>query len=721
MSPTPRRLPLPAGLVLAHLLAGSAAATQVGSPGPTPTPRLLHATASASSEGPAGGASSAVDGAEWVTLAARSDGPLGDRTDELGDATGQGAGGNWWIMPYASAYVPLFDASTVLEPALQENTPAALSTRLADRARDRHAREDEFQQYGHYLSFYWEHRTAAIEIIDTIGKGGSTITFNVATQWELSPLEAELRFLYRGINTVAEYHDNGVMTSVPELDVPGEEVKHYTRSLSHNPKTGAPLEVGDRLEFELSQFLQDVPNGRNNYYGTAILYVVGQGVVPWEAHGVFGDPRTEREDSFPVPLAGWLGGGTTLPYPYSDEPDNRFMQMATNLSAINGQTFVRGRRVHHTDFGDGSHDESAENPAFLELANTLGSHYINRSCVACHPKNGRALPPAVGQPLDQYVVRVGDAAGAPDPRVGAVLQPQTTTGATEGSVTLSSWTEVEGLRSPNYAFGGHVPSHFGARIAPQLVGMGLLEAIVEADVEALADPDDSDGDGISGRMRLVTDVETGQPRLGRFGWKASQPSVAQQVAAALNTDLGVMTSIRPTPDCGSQQADCDTNGAELGDAHFADLTAYVSLLGVGARRDLGDPVALEGEALFTGAGCARCHVETFRTSPYHPHAEVRDQTIHPYTDLLLHDMGPGLASSLVEGDALGSEWRTAPLWNIGSTAGVSGGEAYLHDGRARTLHEAILWHGGEAEASKQAYSGMSPSQRAALRTFLMSL
>ncbi|MEM1451509.1 MAG: hypothetical protein AAF957_17265 [Planctomycetota bacterium] len=210
-------------------------------------------------------------------------------------------------------YVPLFDATTALEPDVQESTDAALITRLADRARDRHAREDQFGQYDHYLSRYWEHRTAAIEIVDTVARGGDIVTFHVTTQWPLSPTEAELRFFYRGINTVAEYHDNGVMTPVPELDVEGDPARHYVRSVRHNPKTSAPLRVGDRLEFELSQFLTGVPAGRNNYYGTAILYVVGEGVVPWEARGAFGDPESEREDSFPLPRKAWLGGGTTLP------------------------------------------------------------------------------------------------------------------------------------------------------------------------------------------------------------------------------------------------------------------------------------------------------------------------------------------------------------------------------------------------------------------------
>ncbi|MED6333800.1 MAG: di-heme oxidoredictase family protein [Planctomycetota bacterium] len=638
-----------------------------------------------------------------------------------GDTNGHGLAGTWWTVPYVPILVPLYDGATVLEPELQEDTPTALITRLSDRARDRHAREDQYQSYDHYLAFYWEHRTAAIEIVDTVGKGGSTITFNVATQWKLSPVEAELRFLYRGINTVAEYHNNGIMASVPELDVPGSNVHHYTRSINYNVKTGAPFQVGDRLEFELSHFLFGVPNGQNNYYGTAILYVVGQGVVPWEAHGVFGNPQTELEDSYPIPVAGWLGGGTTLPYQYSDEPDDHFIQMATNLSSINGQPFVEGRRVHHTDFGNGAHDESPQNPNFTELAGLLGTRYINRSCIACHQGNGRALPPAVGQPLRQYVVRVGDASGAPDPQLGSVLQPLSTSGIPEGDAILAGWNESNGLRSPIYSFAGTTPTHFGARIAPQLVGMGLLEAIDESDVMALVDPNDSNADGISGRMRLVTDAESGQARLGRFGWKASQPSVRQQVAAALNTDVGVMSSVLPQPDCGSLQTDCGNTGQEISDEHLEELVAYVALLGVSARRDLNDFDALTGEALFASAGCTACHVDTFQTSPFHPKAELRNQTIHPYTDLLLHDMGPGLASTLQEGDAAGAEWRTPPLWNIGLTDGVSGGEAYLHDGRARSLHEAILWHGGEGDASRLAYELMSPAEQAALLAFLRSL
>ncbi|NNC54699.1 MAG: hypothetical protein HKO07_03130, partial [Pseudomonadales bacterium] len=335
------------------------------------------------------------------------------------------------------------------------------------------------------------------------GKGGNTITFNVTTEWQLSNTEAELRFFFLGQTTEAQYMNNGVMTAQPHPsaaeeyvdDVVGDGHAHYSRSVNYNQKENRPLQVGDRMEFELSNFLAAVPNGRNNYYGTAILYIVGQGVVPFEAE----DPSlttgqaNSLQDSYPMPAAGMLGGDTTLNYQYSAEPDDHFMQIPTNLSNINGQTFMLGRRVHHTDFGDGSHDEAAENPNFNALANTLGTNYINRSCIACHAKNGRAIPPATGVTLDQYVVKIGDASGAPDAQAGAVLQPQAIGGAPEGSVTISSWTESNGLRTPVYNFTGISPTSFSARIAPQLVGLGLLEAIDEADIVALADEADSNG------------------------------------------------------------------------------------------------------------------------------------------------------------------------------------------------------------------------------------
>jgi CxxC motif-containing protein (DUF1111 family) len=204
---------------------------------------------------------------------------------------------------------------------------------------------------------------------------------------------------------------------------------------------------------------------------------------------------------------------------------------------------------------------------------------------------------------------------------------------------------------------------------------------------------------------------------GRFGLKAEQPSVLYQIAAALNRDMGVTTSIYPLLDKETQSA----GDPEISAEELEQMRRYVSLLGVPARRLLTDTQALRGEELFTEASCDSCHKTLLTTGTRHPYAELREQTIRPFTDLLLHDMGEGLADTFHQFGASGSEWRTAPLWGIGLSAGVSGAQSFLHDGRARDLSEAILWHGGEAEASKEAFRLMPAADRQAVVRFLESL
>jgi CxxC motif-containing protein (DUF1111 family) len=614
-------------------------------------------------------------------------------------------------IPGLGGIVPLFDEATVLEPAVVEDKPDALITHWADRARDRHARENQFKLYEHYLHIYWENRIAEVEIIDKVGKpGGGGVTFNVKTLWKLDDRQAELRFFFRGIGTVAEYHDNRPMTPV------GTDNLHYTRVVTTKMPENRPLQVGDKMEFELSQFLDKNFNGglvgRDNYYGTVMLYIVGKGLVPWIGSGPL-------RDSNPVPEEAWLGGHTTVHVNESDEPANLFMQLPGNVAPQNGQRFVLGRRAVHTNFEDGHHDESPENPTWTDQAGKLGPLYINHSCNSCHFQNGRAVPPAVGVALNKYVIKVGNEDGTPDAHLGGVLQPSDAKG--EPSVSIGSWTETNGLRKPVFAFTGAAPAHFSPRISPQLIGMGLLEAIPETAIAANADPDDANGDGISGRMRVVTDPVTGDKRLGRFGWKAGQAMVRYQTAGALRTDMGVLTSVFPKPDCGSAQTNCGASTAELNDTDLGNLATYISLLGIRPQRSWADAAVVKGKQLFTSTGCANCHTPSFETSKFAPFAELRSQTIQPFTDLLLHDMGPGLADTLPEGEASYSEWRTPPLWSIGLTAGVSGAEAYLHDGRARTLSEAILWHGGEGEAAKNKFSALSQGDKDALLAFLKSL
>ena len=630
-------------------------------------------------------------------------------------------------------FLPLFTAATAQEPDPVIETSTAKITYLGDRVRDRHARESAFRAYDHYLSWYWEQRVGNIQIIDRVAKGGSTITFNYTTQGLLNP--AEFRTFFGGVSAVAQYNNNQIATlvSTNPSATPGETDYNYSATINQNANAGnRPLQIGDRVEIEISYFLAAPRHGRLNYYGTTFLYVVGQGIVPWAQGNDLGLPGgivggvNQTLDSHPLPTEAWLGGLVTLPYQYSNEPQHRFKQMAGNMTAQSAQPFMLGRRLHHTDFQTGVHSEP-DNPVFAQQMNKLGPKFAAQSCVECHMNNGRSLLPAVGTTVEYAGVKVSDSAdGAPHPILGEQLQPHAIGGTPEAGVLLAGFTTVNGtyadgtpytLRKPELQFSGVIPTHHSLRMAQPLVGLGLLEAIPESAILALADPDDANRDGISGRARFVPDPANSLIlRLGRFAHKAAQPKVIHQIAHALNRDMGVVSELFPVLD-----GETSPRPAEVSNTELDQLNRYAVLLGVGAQRDLQDPQVVRGRTLFSTASCVACHTPSFTTSAYHPKGELRNQTIRPYTDLLLHDMGPGLADSMAEGDATGAEWRTAPLWNIGLTAGVAGGEGYLHDGRARTIEEAILWHGGEAEQAKENFRKMSATDREAVVKFIRSL
>ncbi|MEY4546894.1 MAG: hypothetical protein RL685_3089 [Pseudomonadota bacterium] len=376
----------------------------------------------------------------------------------------------------------------------------------------------------------------------------------------------------------------------------------------------------------------------------------------------------------------------------------------------------------------------------------LGPTFNANSCSACHFKDGRGAPPTGSEAFLGLLVRLSipgeDEQGGPlgDPNYGGQFNHRAILGVpAEGSSSVS-YTEQPGqfddgtpysLRQPTYeltelAFGPFAPGiMISPRTAPFMIGLGLLEAVPEETLLAQEDELDADGDGISGRANRVWDPKSQSVALGRFGWKANQPGLEQQNAGAFLGDLGITSPLGLEENCPPAQTACRAalNGGqpEIDQDKIDAVTYYSRLLAVPGRRAVADPEVLRGKALFLEAGCGSCHLPRLQTGVLEGFPEVSGQNIRPYTDLLLHDMGEALADQRPDNLATGSEWRTPPLWGIGLVSVVNDHTNFLHDGRARDLGEAILWHGGEGAAARQAFVGMSAGDRAALLRFVEDL
>ena len=438
------------------------------------------------------------------------------------------------------------------------------------------------------------------------------------------------------------------------------------------------------------------------------------------------------------------------------------------------------------------------------------------TCQGCHLNDGRGVVPQERAPMLSMLVKIGRSNGDSDPIYGDQIQPFAEQSFTtsdfesgfsvhDGSINgtdlygeafpFVEFEYIDGtypdgesyqLRNPVYkikdlsygAFSQDI--RFSPRVAPQAFGVGLLDAIPQENIEALADPNDDDQDGISGRVSRVTDAISGEETIGRFAYKAQTPTVLQQVAGAYNGDIGISTTVFPDEPCTEQQLACimaaereSKTGEEVdfSNRKLALVEFYNRVLGVPARRGFDteseeweDNVS-QGRSLFFDIGCTSCHTPRHVTevaqgsvlgeltlTSLEPNAQPIDmlsnQTIFPYTDLLIHDMGgscqvtreladgqqcetgaqcfyvqrcEGLADDLSQGDANGREWRTAPLWGIGLVQVVNADASFLHDGRARTIEEAILWHGGEAEGIKNRFMALDKEERDQLLQFLESL
>ena len=450
-----------------------------------------------------------------------------------------------------------------------------------------------------------------------------------------------------------------------------------------------------------------------------------------------------------------MQGGATTHFKKADR--NSFSHPAANMAFSSQLNFSLGNAIFRKLW--------VSSPSSTTASDGLGPLYNARSCERCHLNDGRGHAPSDNWPQDnaismflrlsippqtaeqQTLLKKNRIGVIPEPTYGGQLQDFAVTGMpAEGRMRISysdqpvSFSDgtTTMLRMPDYRITGtqygplHPDTMISPRVAPPMIGLGLLEAIPEQDILALADPEDADGDGISGRINRVWDSNKQQITTGRFGWKAGNPTLHQQNNGAFNGDIGISTPTRSNPygDCTQKQSLClqqpsgDTPLQDNREAsqQMVDLVLfYTRNLAVPARRNAEQPEVLAGKELFYQSGCIGCHQPKFKTAENTALPELSDQLIWPYSDLLLHDMGEGLADNRPEFAASGREWRTPPLWGIGLTQTVNGHTQFLHDGRARSLMEAILWHGGEAEAAKQLVINMSKIERTNLIQFLESL
>ncbi len=421
-----------------------------------------------------------------------------------------------------------------------------------------------------------------------------------------------------------------------------------------------------------------------------------------------------------------LGGEGTV---FTEGPD-AFAAPFPGLAGIDRLRFSSGNSLFTSNW--------VIAPASAAGRDGLGPLFNAKACASCHVEDGRGAPPENGQEANQGLLfRISSSAGHP---YGDQLQNQAIPGVPpeasiivewqDQNVTLGDGSPVK-LRRPIVHLQqlgyGPLPDDLqvSPRLAPPMIGLGLLEAVDPSTLLEMEDPDDKDGDGISGRANFVMDRATGQLAIGRFGWKANQPNLKQQSAGAFLGDMGLTTHLFPIENCSDGQSACQQapqGGQPEVDEKQLDLVVhYARFLSVPARRSSDDPAVQRGRRLFVEARCDGCHRMSMKTGSETAHPLLANQKIWPYSDLLLHDMGPELADHRPDGLATGVEWRTPPLWGLGLNETVNRHRFFLHDGRARSPEEAILWHGGEAQASRNYYSSLSSADRNDFQAFLNSL
>jgi len=436
----------------------------------------------------------------------------------------------------------------------------------------------------------------------------------------------------------------------------------------------------------------------------------------------------EPDERPETPADEWLAGGSQTIF---DKGVSAFSSQFPSLLGNRGSVHGVG------DAAFGATFVSAPAP----LNPGLGPIFNNVSCSSCHVNDGRGKPPLGREQNTSLLVRLSvSGTGAhdgpkPAPGFGLQLQQRSIFGVrpeasfhieySDFVVEMNDGTKYT-MQRPNYIIEDpYIPFPAGLmispRIAPPVFGLGLLEAVEDSDILSRADEADADGDGISGKPNHVWDEMKQQAVIGRFGWKANNPNILQQSAAAYNEDMGITNFIFRNESSFGQSQGVANDAYDVTDSLLQSVAFYIRTLAVPARRNANDDQVVRGKMMFHEAGCASCHTPRLKTKTNVSFPEISGQTIYPYTDMLLHDMGEDLADNRPDFEASGSEWRTSPLWGIGLTRVVNGHNNFLHDGRARSLMEAILWHGGEAAKARDNVKAMPEADRDVLLKFLESL
>jgi CxxC motif-containing protein (DUF1111 family) len=647
-------------------------------------------------------------------------------------------------LPDLGGIAALFAPSDAVNPPIvfTRSTDGALITRGAGRVRGRHEKQLSF---GPFLENYFENRTYGFIVEDwtPVGMQQIRLTYLPISMPDHDGNRITNLRSWKEQGNNATFEANNYAVDIMAAQIPATPpvmtptgpfaFQQQRTETTMTIPADRTMTVGQNYEFEIGVFILPsaltTPGSRDSYYTDTFRYQIGIG-------GLTPNNMDYAAAPGPIPNAR-LGGDTTIAWLLDNagqggplgEEYMYFDEFALNIQQENVQNFVVGRRLFHTNFVTGAHSESPAptfaiaadaNPVFTAEIGKSGPLSQTTACMNCHVNNGPGQ--LLTGPLDStssmaFKLAGGTLGGQLRPSQGSASVSSTTT----TSVTLGDGTTVM-LSRPVFTVtdtaGNALP--YSPRLARKVFGMGLLEAIDESTLLVRSDPLDCNMDGISGRPNYVKDPATGALRMGRVGWKAEKISVAHQVADAANLDLDVGTTLIPN----------SQGKAGLTTDEYAQITTYMRLVGVPPQQNATDPQVMAGEQIFKTTGCSDCHVTDVVTGSNHPFSELRNQSIRPFTDLLLHDMGPDLADNSgvpapdpnnASAPPGASEWRTPPLWGLGLYALINGHTNLLHDGRAASPQEAILWHGGEAANVKKNFIALSPTDRAALLAFLGSI